>query len=327
MKKSIVITSIFPPTIAVNSFSALKEYDTIVIGDKKSPPDYPNSSVTFLSVEEQKTLGYSITELLPYNHYSRKNIGYVKAIKNNADIIVDTDDDNIPYEDWTFPEFTGNYELIGKDMGFINVYKIFCDQKIWPRGYPLHLINQKDSLTSSTHFGTEPCNVGIWQGLADEDPDVDALYRLTLDEDCFFEKRSPVVLDSGTICPFNSQNTAFKKAMFPLLYMPSLVEFRYTDILRGLIAQPIMWLYNYKLGFTQATVIQKRNPHDYMRDFQSEIPMYLTGAKIHDFISKKIDARFSVGDNLYLAYEALVAEKVADVKELEIIKCWLKDIA
>jgi hypothetical protein len=327
MKKNIVITSIFPPTIAVNAFSELKNYKTIVIGDKKSPELYTNSNVDFFSINDQLKLGYSITGQLPFNHYSRKNIGYINAIKNKAELIIDTDDDNIPYDDWSFPEFCNNYELTEKDKGFINIYELFCDKKIWPRGYPLNLINRRDTLNQNTRFETKGCKVGVWQGLADDDPDVDALYRLTNDEACFFDKRNPVVLDTGTICPFNSQNTAFTKAMFPLLYMPSLVEFRYTDILRGLIAQPIMWLYDYKLGFTKPTVIQKRNPHNYMKDFQSEIPMYLTGPKIHELISNKINPKFSIGDNLFIAYEVLVGEKIAEKKELDIVKCWLDDIA
>ena len=49
--------------------------------------------------------------------------------------------------------------------------------------------------------------------------------------------------------------------------------FRFTDILRGLVAQPILAAYGYQGGFTGATVVQKNNPHDYMKDFVSEIPL------------------------------------------------------
>ena len=69
--------------------------------------------------------------------------------------------------------------------------------------------------------------------------------------------------------PYNTQNTATRKELFPLLYLPAYVTFRFTDILRGLIAQPIMWLYDYHLGYSGATVTQKRNAHDYFEDFQS----------------------------------------------------------
>lgn len=324
--KHIIITSIFPPTQAVNAFSELNGYLTIIVGDNKSPRHYENQKVIYLSVQSQKEFGFTLYEKLPFNHYCRKNIGYVYAIKNNAQIIIDTDDDNIPYPGWAFPEFKGLYETIEKNKGFINIYHLFCDQKIWPRGFPLQLLNTIKTYNQSSQFDLRECKIGVWQGLADEDPDVDAIYRLTLNEVCFFNKRAPVVLDEGTICPFNSQNTAFTKEMFPLLYLPSSVEFRYTDILRGLIAQPIMWLYGYKLGYTEATVIQKRNEHDYMKDFLSEVPMYLTSHSIVDFILGKINSQYNVAENLYLAYEALVSNKIVSPEELGLIKCWINDI-
>ena len=37
------------------------------------------------------------------------------------------------------------------------------------------------------------------------------------------------MLGSGTISPFNSQNTLFTRAVFPLLYLPTYVTFRFTD--------------------------------------------------------------------------------------------------
>ena len=39
-----------------------------------------------------------------------------------------------------------------------------------------------------------------------------------------------------TYSPFNSQNTLWRKELLPLAYLPSKVTFRYTDILRGMIA-------------------------------------------------------------------------------------------
>ena len=160
------------------------------------------------------------------------------------------------------------------DLGWVNIYHHFSDQPIWPRGLPLRNINDsRDKL----QWQKEKINqrIGIWQGLADEDPDVDAIYRLTSNTPCIFQKKEPVVLEKGTVCPFNSQNTAIQKELFPLLFLPSFVTFRFTDILRGIIAQPILWQHDYRLGFTEATVVQKRNEHDYFKDFESEVPMYL----------------------------------------------------
>lgn len=323
-KNAIVITSIFYPTLAVEKFSKMDDHYVIVAGDRKTPQDWRCENVDFLSVEQQDNMGFNLSGAVPYNHYSRKMFGYLKAIQNDADFIIDTDDDNIPKEEWIFPLFDDTYDCTEEDRGFVNIYQLYTKQKIWPRGLPLHLIakqfNLEDGLLSKR------CKVGIWQGLADEDPDVDALYRLTSDEPCYFAERGPVVLGRNTISPFNTQNTMIRKELFALLYLPTFVTFRFTDILRGLIAQPIMWLYDYQLGFLNATVVQKRNPHDYMKDFISEIPMYEHGAMVVDIITGAIAKSESIETNLYNAYYSLLHGKIVCDKEMTTLECWLKDL-
>ncbi|MEJ8756646.1 STELLO glycosyltransferase family protein [Pontibacter sp. H259] len=324
---SIIITSIFHPTKAVKAFSDLPDFQLVVIGDKKSPQDWHQDKVQYLSIEEQEALKYEVISLLPYNHYCRKIIGYLYAIQKGAAIIIDTDDDNIPKSKWGFPLFEDHFNITNQDVGFINVYKYFTDKHIWPRGFPLNKIQDQNSIIEESSLISEKVKVGIWQGLADSDPDVDAIYRLTSNEECYFDTKEPVVLAKGSICPFNSQNTAFVKELFPLLYLPSFVTFRFTDILRGLIAQPIMWLYDYHLGFSNATVIQERNPHDFLKDFESEIPCYLFPERIVDLVSANIDKRNSLEGNLFNSYKALVANKLVPDKELDLLKLWLKDLA
>jgi len=320
MKKYIVITSIFAPSAAVCKFAELNEYQLVVVGDLKSPKEWECENVIYLGVKEQKELGFPIHDQLPYNHYCRKMIGYLYAIQNGAEIIVDTDDDNLPYEDWSFPSFSGEFESIAKAQGFYNIYSDFTKQKIWPRGLPLSLINeQKDFSRSTGNY-----EIGIWQGLADGDPDVDAIYRLVDNTPCTFEKRAPIILEEGTICPFNSQNTAFRKEFFPLLYLPSFVTFRFTDILRGLVAQPILWKAGFNLGFAEATVFQARNAHNYLRDFESEIPMYLQTEKVVKITLECISENNSISANLLAAYKGLLIEGIVQQCEVDLLETWLK---
>lgn len=323
--QTIVITSIFNPTEAVSAFSLNKAYKLVVVGDKKTPKDWSYEGVDYLSVDDQQSIGSYLKDLLPYNHYCRKMMGYIYAIKNGSEVIVDTDDDNIPNSDWNFPNFQDEFDFIKGKNGFVNIYELFTEQKIWPRGLPLRLINTKFDLSNSVI--NQEARVGVWQGLADEDPDVDAIYRLTNNAPCYFDRRKPVVLDKGAITPFNSQNTAFRKELFPLLYLPTYVTFRFTDILRGLVAQPIMWLYDYHLGITDATVIQKRNPHDYFKDFVSEIPMYQYSEDVVDLVTGSTRASSSIEENLFVAYEALNTKGIVEAKELQVLNAWLKDIS
>ena len=322
MKKAIVITSIFKPTEAVVAFSKLSDYQLIVVGDKKTPPNWSSEGVNFLSIQDQELSDTLLAKVLPYNHYCRKMLGYLKAIELGADEIIDTDDDNFPKENWGFPSFEQTGDCVEQGLGFINVYELFTTQKIWPRGLPLNYINRSSSLED--HISTKPSKVGIWQGLADEDPDVDAIYRLTDDTPCYFKKRDPIVLDQGTLCPFNSQNTLFRKELFPLMYLPTYVSFRFTDILRGLVAQPLLWLYDYRLGFTDASVVQKRNPHNYMEDFISEIPMYRYSEKVIALVQDAVKRSENLLDNLYNAYQALLKEGIVCEKEMTTLEAWLK---
>jgi hypothetical protein len=301
-------------------------YNLIVVGDKKTPEDWHWEKVDYFSVFNQKDSGFKLTNVLPYNHYSRKMFGYLKAIECGAEYIIDTDDDNIPKEDYGFPKLDKEYDCIYDSKGFINIYQLYTKEKIWPRGLPLNSLNSKFDFNHNME--KKNCNVGIWQGLADEDPDVDAIYRLTNDSSLqiIFERREPVVLGKGTISPFNSQNTLIRKELFSLLYLPTSVTFRFTDILRGLVAQPIMWLYDYLLGFTNATVIQKRNPHNYMNDFISEIPMYQHIEQVVELVSNSISRDKSIEDNLYNAYGALLKQNIVNDNEMKTLDAWLQDI-
>ena len=111
------------------------------------------------------------------------------------------------------------------------------------------------------------------------------------------------------------------------MYLPAFVTFRFTDILRSLVIQPIMWLHGYRLGFTNATVVQKRNPHDYFKEFLSEIPMYRHGESVVDIVQSAISAKQTISGNLRLAYAALHRERIVPDEELKALECWLADLA
>ena len=324
MKKAIVITSIFPPTEAVEAFARCEDHRLIVVGDRKTPPGWACSGATYVSVEEQQSSPHSLAGRLPFNHYCRKMLGYLRAVEEDAEVIVDTDDDNIPKAGWSFPGFDGEFERLPGGKGFVNIYRLFTSQHIWPRGLPLDLI-QADSVPQGP-FPREACRVGIWQGLADEDPDVDAIYRLTDDTPCYFNDRPPIVLGESTLSPYNSQNTATRRELFPLLYLPVFVTFRFTDILRGLVAQPIMARHGYQLGFVGATVVQRRNPHDYMKDFVSEIPMYEHTRRVIDIVSESLQGELSLPDSMRAAYAALSRHGIVPNEELRTLECWLDDL-
>lgn len=303
----------------------MDDFNLIVVGDKKTPADWASPGAEYLSVQAQDQLDFKLAKKMPYNHYCRKMLGYLKAIKDGANCIIDTDDDNYPKENWQFPETKGDYNLINADQGFVNIYQWFTNEHIWPRGLPLDLLLKDFEL--HTKAESKACNVGVWQGLADEDPDVDAIYRLVLNKPVYFNNAEPVVLDKGTVAPFNTQNTLIVKELFPLLYLPTYVTFRFTDILRGLIAQPLMWLYGYQVGFVGANVVQNRNPHDFTEDFESELPMFKHSKKVISLVEGAISKEHSMSENLRKAYKALHGAGIVTSEELVTLDCWLDDIS
>src|SRR5690348_250734 len=91
----IVVTTIQYPTEALKKLARLSDWQLLVIGDKKTPKDwYLDEKCIYLSPEEQEKLPYELVKHLPWNHYSRKNIGYLYAIEHGARLIYETDDDN-----------------------------------------------------------------------------------------------------------------------------------------------------------------------------------------------------------------------------------------
>lgn len=330
MKATCVITSIFAPTSAVASFAEAPEFDEVlVIGDRKSPEAYHLQGVRFVSLQEQLKLPWRIVRSLPQDHYARKMIGYLEAAAAGADIIFDTDDDNrlIPGRSGDIWKAACTLEVgaEGEAPRFVNVYRHFTQQFIWPRGLPLDCV--LDSRANQVKAAAPPHapQVGVWQGLADGDPDVDAIYRLTSNQPCTFQQSPAIALATGVVCPFNSQNTAFTRALLPLMYLPALVSFRYTDILRSLVAQPILWAAGLKLCFTSSTVFQDRNAHNYLKDFESEVSMYLTGRRALEVAMQTVQDSRSIPDNLLAVYVGLEREGIVSAAELKLLEFWLED--
>lgn len=326
MKKFIIITTINPKSKAIQVYEKkYPDWQLVIVGDKKTPDLQEGKNLTYLSVQRQEQLGYKLLKHCPYNHYTRKNIGYIYAIKQGADIIYDTDDDNLPYPNWHQPEFINRRQIKSK-ADYFNIYGYFSKKNIWPRGFPLNELEHQQKF--SVQQLTKSQTIGVWQGLADLDPDVDALYRLVFHDVTVFQKKPSVHLPAGIYCPFNSQNTFWTKALFPLLYLPGKVNMRFCDILRGYIAQRLMWQYNYRLGFMRATVYQKRNIHNFMRDFKDEIDMYQQTKPIIELIqateySKNINL---LGKNIQAIYNLLCQQGFVPREEVTAVKAWLQDI-
>lgn len=296
----------------------------ILIGDTKSPAEFNLKGCDYYSIDRQRNQPFDLAALLPLKHYARKNLGYLIAISKGAEIIIETDDDNLPYDTfWEERTLRVNAHLL-ECQEWVNVYKYFSDVNIWPRGFALeHLQNSLPQLGVDSDL-----ECPIQQGLADENPDVDALYRLTLPLPITFKKTDNIALGVNSICPFNSQNTTWFREAFPLLYLPSYCSFRMTDIWRSFVAQRIAWTCGWPILFHKSTVWQERNNHDLMHDFKDEISGYINNLKIMETF-KYLDLKKgteNIASNMKICYDSLIEMGLVDSKEKELLDSWLNDI-
>jgi len=320
--KFIVVTTINPVTEQIKEFKKIKGYNLVIVADKKTP-QYTDSDLIFLDVKKQEELGLHSIETCPYNSYVRKNIGYLFAMNQSADLIAETDDDNGPLPGWgeNIDFFPDNSRIVSSPKTF-NIFSEFTDMKIWPRGFPLENICDKEQAKIDT---IQNPKVGVWNGLVNGEPDVDAIYRLTIGKHIEFQNNSPLLLEKGVFAPFNSQNTFWQKEFFPYMYLPVTVEWRFSDILRGYVAQRCLWEHDAYLGFTGPTVIQKRNRRNYMKDFKDETQTYLLTKKVINLLSE-IELSKSPHDNMVKVYSTLVKNGIVNETEMKSVENWISDV-
>jgi hypothetical protein len=327
---ALVVTSISAPNPVLAELAGQSKSRGIkfyVIGDVPSPADFQLDGCDFYSLERQRASGLKVAELLPTRHYARKNIGYLLAMRCRPAWLLETDDDNLPSSGFWAPRQRNHRVRSLSGFGWANIYAYFSDVNIWPRGLPLDAIQTRMPEFDQLPELTADCP--IQQGLADDNPDVDAIYRLVLPLPVHFRLDRRMALGAGAWCPFNSQNTAWFPEAYPLLYLPSYCSFRMTDIWRSFVAQRIAWENGWSVLFQSPDVSQERNEHSLMRDFADEVPGYLHNRTIGSVLDAlKLEAGLeSMGDNLIRCYEELIRIEAVGGKELPLVKAWVEDLA
>ncbi len=322
--KWIVVTSIQYPTPQLEKLAKIPGWHLLVVGDKKTPKDWHLAHCEYLSPDDQLRLGYKSATALPWNHYSRKNIGYLYAISKGAKIIYETDDDNEPINELSAYDCETSLHSINTLETCFNIYRYFDCPEVWPRGYPL------DKIRSSSAFSISllsNCIIGVEQGIVNDSPDVDAIFRLTQDRYIKFNDYPPIFLPEGVFCPFNSQNTFIHPVAFFTLYLPSSVSMRISDIWRGYITQKLLWAHNAKLVFSAPNAVQKRNAHSLLQNFQLELDLYLKTPALIDFLSNfHFPPDLDPCQELVSIYEELVARKFIQQSEMPILEAWVEDL-
>ena len=322
--KCVIITTINKPTETILKHTNNTEYDVIIVGDNKTPDDYKNLNCIYLDIPSQKKLFPELSDLLPYNHYCRKNLGYLYAIKKGYTIIYETDDDNIPYDNFDNILQYNNIQMITEQNNtWINIFKYFTNNAyIWPRGFPLSLLkNEPNYLIQDTDK-----TPSIICGLVENDPDVDALFRIICNhqDSIQWDKNKHVLINNVNMCVFNTQNTFWlNPELFICLLIPCSVSFRYCDILRGIINNIILKKTKNYIMYSSPNVVQNRNEHNLISDFKSEYEMYIHNESILKFIEHNIVNITSIKELLIVIYKNLLVNYVIKHKDIDILNKWI----
>jgi hypothetical protein len=318
--KSVVITTIHYPTKMLKSYLAYKDLNVIVIGDKKTPKDWKLKNFRFIKFENQIN---ALGKIIPANCYSRKNIGYLHAMEYGSQWILDTDDDTGILEEISkYSTIDISEEIVYSKSGFVNSFQLCGKKNSWPRGLPLNAIFDKP-IKKEAKFVISP----IKQFMIAGDADVDAIYRLTNEKiDFKWKLNKSFIIHNKNYCPFNSQATLWNKIAFPLLYIPSTTTMRTSDILRGYVAQRCMREKNWHLAICPGLFFQERNPHDYLNDFEDEIPIYLLIQKIaYELNNLKLSG--DIFNDLKTCYKILIKKfqnvNLLSQNELDILDVWI----
>lgn len=291
-----VVTTINPPTRAVRTLAAMLPERVVVVGDEPTDDDAWRRAVkaglriVYLSYDIQRASRWRIAAALPARSYTRKMLGYLRAVEGGAEMIYETDDDNEYIRDGIATIILGaslpslippmlKASLLASDsksgsaLPIVNAYAHFGAHDAWPRGIP---IEQVAPLTRAplAYGPSRPRRCLIQQGLADGDPDLDAVYRLIKRDAPTFNVADPMAIQRGAYSPWNSQNTLIHKNAFWALLLPITVPFRVTDIWRSYWTQRLLWHVDGDLCFLSPTVKQRRNAHDNFYDFLDEIQIY-----------------------------------------------------
>jgi hypothetical protein len=320
----------------------MPDWCTVVVADKKSVPSaqewFPDSHrVKYLTVQEQESLEFRTVDETPWNHFARKNIGYLYAIREGAQAILDFDDDNeivMPITSTALLSPFGGRDVRARSVnhpGAINVYNYFKpSDHVWPRGLPLDAASQSLSSRKASRVKVPRSQIAVWQHLAQLDPDVDAIWRQTHQLPLKFGKHAdPLVLEKGSWAPFNAQATVWTKAGFLPMRLPSTVHGRVSDIWRSYIAQPLLWNQNLSVAFAAPQFsVPSRNEHNYLGDFEAEISLYRQAGALMDHIvaMSEREQGLEKHDAMFKSYVELYEYGIVDIEDVNAAKAWIEDL-
>lgn len=266
----------------------------VIIPDRKTPTKIFDVAanlrrdgirVCCLDMEQQKIFLNGLNappEFIPYNSDNRRNIGFLIAMTNDADMMISMDDDNFPVNSNYFQEHEvvtnppGRHFGITSGTGWWNNCAMLytANAHIYPRGFPYFA--RTPAVTAEIWEEADiSINAGLWLG----DPDVDAITRIGARPFAISMDMDSAVLAPDTWMPINSQNTAMRREVIPSYYFLRMGHIiggygigRMGDIFSGYFAEACAKHLGHAVRVGTPLVQQDRNDHDLLNDLELEFP-------------------------------------------------------
>ena len=354
-----VVTTIFNPSEAVRRQVRLKGWCLVIVADEKGMKEYNtgwtegegNNAVVYLTPDEQKAMKIPFVDLLPWNHFGRKNVGFVYAIQHGAEVIWDFDDHNLlkfwvsgaapsgaPSLDASIPNrqscINNHMEVLlpkGHSWPTYNPFPKLGAPSLpsWPRGLPLDDIKVPRSFNTTLQSVSIDCStIGVLQSLADYQPDVDAIFQFTQPYPFWFTRSKetrPLIVPTGVITPYNAQATLHFSSSFFGLLLPVTVSSRVSDIWRSYFAQHLFWDVGIKVGFAaRPLVVKDRNILSYTKDMSEESDLYLKSKELISFLREWKGRGSTIVERTEELWIALYEREYIEDKDVSLLQQWLQ---
>ncbi|GAV75212.1 DUF288 domain-containing protein [Cephalotus follicularis] len=339
--KWIIVSVSGYPSHSLKKLVKIKGWQTLCIGNSRTPTDWSLKGTIYLSLEQQASLGFRVVEFLPYDSYVRKTVGYLFAIQHGAKKIFDADDRGEVVGDDLGTHF--DVELIGEsarqetilqysheniNRTVVNPYVHFGQRSVWPRGLPLENVGEiKHEEYYTEVFGGKQF---IQQGLSNGLPDVDSVFYFTRKSgleafDIRFDDRAPkVALPQGIMVPVNSFNTIYHSSAFWALMLPVSISTMASDVLRGYWGQRLLW----EIG--GYVVVYPPTIHRYDRieayPFSEEKDLHVNVGRLIKFLVSWRSNKHRLFEKVLELSYAMAEEGFWTEKDLRFTAAWLQDL-
>ena len=317
-------------------FGHEKNVRVYIAGDNRSPATSEDEAAevsrqglrtAFLTIKAQHDYlkAYpEVDEMVPENSDNRRNVAYLMALEEGADVVISIDDDNFPTED---VDFVGEHLCVGEEVtlpeaighnGWYNLCDLLLPRMpdLYPRGFPYRFRHENASAVREPAGGRLGMNVGLWTN----DPDSDAIARLYCKPRIDRADGRQVLLGNRVRCPINTQNTALSREAMAAYYYLRMGENlrglridRFGDIFSGYFVQVCAEAVGDRIRIGSPVADHRRNSHNLLLDLYHE----LAGIMIIEDLAPFLATVELPGESYTEAYRALSTkiEEFADEQD------------